>query len=788
MEKTTTLKNSIDIPPYAKVKVYWHDKPENYSREGKSRVTSHFANKYGVERSKIQVVFRPVKVDDKGNLIEITDAGIENIMDTNYQRSLMKEWLEREGKEVDFDRLIKLDNKVNGSLQIENETRHTTWKLKWITMNNFLCFGDKNFVNISKLNGITVVNSEPANQGGKTSFSVDSIKFLLFGNTTKTAKNEQVFNQFRDSNEVLVRGLVEVEGEEFIIERKLKRGSKRDGGWTVNGSVNYYRLMPDGEEKAMNDEESKETTKTIRNTIGKEEDFEITVLATARNLEDLIETKPTERGKLLTRFIGLEIIEQKEKIVREMHNEFTKKMVSNTYDIVTLRNEIQSHQSGIESLKTIKLSNEEALIKAKEEVVNFNQKKVDLLSSKKQVDDIVKSMNPTKIESDIEEITAKGMKYKTEIKGYDEQIAELSKVKFNEDEYFQVTGEYNTVFTSKKVNEGESVRLAELIRQLKEGEICPTCKRPLDDVDHSDEIAKNEATLERTNKEIELQTRKLEKLQAQINDLNEIKKKIDELNRVELQKARAEVEIKDLRVQLKDKNADLGKYNANLDAIEHNIKVDSDISLVDTQIKAAEYSRDEILKNIERIQSEIKQNESDIEKKEGLIDQIIKEDEVNKIFKVYIDLVGKKGISKLVLRSVLPIINSELQRLLEDCCDFEIELDMNDKNDVEFILTKDGVTKYLQSGSGLERTASALALRAVLGKLSSLPMPNFIQFDEVLGKVHDTNIEKMKPLFDKIADMYDIVFLITHNDLVKDWGNNFVTVKKVNNVSSIFIK
>jgi DNA repair exonuclease SbcCD ATPase subunit len=64
-------------------------------------------------------------------------------------------------------------------------------------------------------------------------------------------------------------------------------------------------------------------------------------------------------------------------------------------------------------------------------------------------------------------------------------------------------------------------------------------------------------------------------------------------------------------------------------------------------------------------------------------------------------------------------------------------------------------------------------------------MPNFITFDEVLGKVSQENIEKLKPLFDKIKDMYEIVFLITHNDLVKDWSTNIVTVVKENNISTV---
>jgi DNA repair exonuclease SbcCD ATPase subunit len=168
-----------------------------------------------------------------------------------------------------------------------------------------------------------------------------------------------------------------------------------------------------------------------------------------------------------------------------------------------------------------------------------------------------------------------------------------------------------------------------------------------------------------------------------------------------------------------------------------------------------------------------------------MIKALKKEEEVEKIFKVYLEMIGKKGISKLVLRSVLPIINSELQRLLDDICDFEIELIITNKNEVEYHIIKNDVSKLLKSGSGLERTISSLALRCVLGKISHLPKPNFITFDEVLGKVAAENVEKLQIMFGKIKDMFDIVFFISHNDLVKDWGDKVITIKKVNNVSSI---
>jgi DNA repair exonuclease SbcCD ATPase subunit len=233
---------------------------------------------------------------------------------------------------------------------------------------------------------------------------------------------------------------------------------------------------------------------------------------------------------------------------------------------------------------------------------------------------------------------------------------------------------------------------------------------------------------------------------------------------------------------------DLKKYNLNLEAIEHNKRVDISISKVKTDLNIEEHTKDELITKIERVSNELKTLRDGIINKTKLIETIKKEEEVERIFKIYIDLVGKKGISKLVLRSVLPIINSEVQRLIEDVTDFEVEIFMDDKNDVQFLINKDNTSKLLKSGSGFEKTASSLALRAVLGKMSTLPMPNFITFDEVLGKIAVENLEKLKALFDKIKDMYEIVFLITHNDLVKDWSDNMLTVNKKDNISSLLIK
>ena len=151
------------------------------------------------------------------------------------------------------------------------------------------------------------------------------------------------------------------------------------------------------------------------------------------------------------------------------------------------------------------------------------------------------------------------------------------------------------------------------------------------------------------------------------------------------------------------------------------------------------------------------------------------------------NMVGKNGISKMVLRKTLPIINANITRLLTDTTDFNVEVAINEKNDINFYLIKDGVKSDLTSGSGFERTAAALALRAVLGNMSTLPKINFLVLDEILGRVAKENYDNMRTLFEKIMENYDAIIQISHLNEIKDWHEKHIVVSKENNVSKIHI-
>jgi DNA repair exonuclease SbcCD ATPase subunit len=154
---------------------------------------------------------------------------------------------------------------------------------------------------------------------------------------------------------------------------------------------------------------------------------------------------------------------------------------------------------------------------------------------------------------------------------------------------------------------------------------------------------------------------------------------------------------------------------------------------------------------------------------------------------VYFTIFGKNGISKVIMKNMIPVLNNELYRLLVDSCHFILELNINDKNEVEFIMidTETRVIKPLAAGSGYERTISSLALRSVLTKISSLPKPNVVVMDEVFGKIADENLEMVGEFFKKIKKYFEHIFVISHNPLIRNWSDNVVLIKKDDNVSSI---
>jgi hypothetical protein len=155
--KVDTLDN-----PY--IQVVWEDIPENFTQERIKSVKQYFTKKYN--STNVNVITK-VKPSDKDDL-QTVDVSI-NISDKNYQASLIKSLLKQKGHEEDYEKVMKIDSMVENKLLTSQEevTAFKQWYIKKIEFSNFLSYGENQVLDFTQCNGITVVESDPPNFGGK---------------------------------------------------------------------------------------------------------------------------------------------------------------------------------------------------------------------------------------------------------------------------------------------------------------------------------------------------------------------------------------------------------------------------------------------------------------------------------------------------------------------------------------------------------------------------------------------------------------------------------------------
>ena len=95
--------------------------------------------------------------------------------------------------------------------------------------------------------------------------------------------------------------------------------------------MDFFKKLSDGSLLNFTGEQRRETEAFIKTSIGTKEDFLMTILTTGSNLEELLESKPTARGQVISRFMGLEFLKKKEETAKEIYGEFSKQKLSNVY-------------------------------------------------------------------------------------------------------------------------------------------------------------------------------------------------------------------------------------------------------------------------------------------------------------------------------------------------------------------------------------------------------------------------------------------------------------------------
>ena len=787
------MNKKIDIGSKAKVVVKWNVHQSNYTKELEKSIISLMAQKYGISEKNIRVETNYTALNECG---VITSDDAKSIHDPKFQQELMKEFIKINNIEnVDFDEILKIDSQINSLIDYDSYDKSKKYEIKWVKWDNFLSYGPDNFFNFTNLHGLVLLNGEPANKSGKSTFAYDLIHFLLFGktNTNKAKTLGELFNNYLPDKRTLnVEGCINIDGEDYIIRRTLTRPATGKKSKTITNKVEYFKVDENGNETILpeNNEVGASTTATskiIKEALGNESDFDLIISANAKDLDSLITLTETEKGRLLSKWIGLSIIEDKDVKAREKWNkEISIGRYSDMYNATQLENDIKTLSDNIAENEKLICSNNDKINSCINRIVEHNKTRDSLLAAKPTIDDSLLKIDSTTLQNRIEALINEGKIKNAEAENVTKEINDIGVIEYSEDEYISLKKENNNLISAMAELRVNINNLKEKNTALRKSEYCPTCHRKLDGVDYSISITANEVNIEEFTKQGIAFKKRSDEITALMTEIENKRVLANRKNKLELKLAAINTEIASKRLEYKEKSQLLKDITKNIEAITINSKLDADINVVNVSIATEEKLKSNLERENISLSEEINSNKQTIALRKTYLLKIEEERKVEKNWKLYLQMIGKDGISKMVLRNTLPIVNNELNRLLGDVCDFKVEIVMNDKNDIEFLLLRDDTVTKLSAASGLEKTQAALALRVVLGNMSKLSKPPFILLDEVLGTVAKENYDDMKKLYDKITEYFSYILHITHIADIVDWhSGGVITVKKENNISSL---
>jgi DNA repair exonuclease SbcCD ATPase subunit len=572
----------------------------------------------------------------------------------------MKDFIKENKITTKWELIDRLDNKVNGEIDKlnENKVRYNKWFIKRIEFSNFLSFGENNVIDYTVLDGITVIESTPKNFGGKSTSSVDLLMFLFFNSTTKTKTAIEIFNKFSDKDELSVRGEITIDGDDYVIERKLSRKKTKAGEYNVKNDLEFYKKKEDGTIENLSGEQRRETESFIESAIGSEEDFLATIMTTGNNLEQLIESKPTARGQILTKFMGLESLKVKEDIAKGIYNDWSRKLISNTYNITQLEIDNTTYQDSIINSENENERLNVELLSLGKHLKELEDRRDEVLSSRNNdIDKELINTNPTLLEREINDL--KTIKNASQKNADSVEVVE-PKEYYTEEEHEKLTKEINSLLVEGKVDFDAIGRNEGLIKKFEEGTVCPTCNRALEDVDHTDEINKIKELIETLKKNQEERSKKLDTLNEQESSFKSLKLEYDTYERNKLRKARYELEVEQKQLEIDSKQLKVNRYDDNKQKLEENQKIDAEIVALRSKIETANADIRIAGTTIERHLANINSMKEKISINLDLIKKIKGEEELGGVFKTYLTIYGKNGISKLIMKNMIPLLNQEL--------------------------------------------------------------------------------------------------------------------------------
>ena len=154
-------------------------------------------------------------------------------------------------------------------------------------------------------------------------------------------------------------------------------------------------------------------------------------------------------------------------------------------------------------------------------------------------------------------------------------------------------------------------------------------------------------------------------------------------------------------------------------------------------------------------------------------------------YDIFVKATHANGISYEVIKSMLPVINDEIQKVLSSIVEFQVFFD-EDGDKLEVYLKHPNYDpRPLSMGSGAEKTIASMAVRLALISVSSLPKSNIFVLDEPATALDAEHMEGFTRLLQMIKAQFKTVLLITHLEGLKDIVDMTIDIDKTDGYAQV---
>jgi hypothetical protein len=754
------------------------------------------ANKYNIPLKNVEINFVPINVDENGDKVALTNDIIKNIQDPQFQQKLFGEWLKiREIDDVNLDEINAIDNSINAHIDFDAYSKFKQYKFKYVKWKNYLSYGTENYFDFTKLHGLVLLNGVPENQCGKTTLAIDLLRFALFGKAEKSPTLDSVFNIYLpEETEVVVEAGLEIEGNDYIIRRTVTRPSlkKRTARSKAKQKIEYFKIFNGNYELIENceGESSTQTNNIIGETVGSVEDYNLVMSATAYTLSDLLRMGQSDKGKLFSRWLGLLTIEEKEKIAKDIYkNNIQPSLLSNQYNKQNLQDEVANMRAVIQDDEKKKADAQKQLEETRNRLEKFELEKTGILNQKKEIKEELCKKDVTTIENNLEMYNDSLTNKRAQMAQFKDEYALIKDATYDIDKHNQLNSELQQYISKTgelKANISQKRDEIKRVQKLIDDKICPVCQQPIDVANKTKQIDEINTAINSLIKD-GVETKSLiDKTKLEIDKCNEDRQKVEQLEKLKLKMTALKVQIDNVKLQISNLKQVLEDIEKNKENIRLNNEIDNKVRLVDENIKTENTIKEAKIKDITNFNLESNMLSLEITKREKVIEKLQEEEILIRNWNIYLQLVGKNGVVKIVLKRALPVINNEIERLISGLCDFKVDLNISDDGKVNIDMIRDGQRMDLGvCASGWEKTIASLALRCSLSNIATLPRSQFVVFDEILSGVSAENMENVMELYRRVMNSYDFILHICHDNSLLDYHNQFITICKKDNVSVV---